>query len=135
MLREGRKVFISRKNMSWGTNVPRIQGQVRRYLESLALFERYQRQAPDRICLVQWDQIGRDSPARFTAVERLLDFVGEAMTLEVQQFVAEWPVINAAQPDAAANRPLLTELAPDEQAFLDGHAEYQAAMRRYGYHG
>jgi hypothetical protein len=44
-------------------------------------------------------------------------------------------VINAAEPNAAANRPLLTELTPEEQAFLDGHAEYQAAMRRYGYHG
>jgi hypothetical protein len=134
MLREGRRVFVSRKNMRWG-KIPTIRQQVRRYLDSLSAIETYQKEHPDRVFVFQLDRIEPTPEARLEAVRRLFTYVQEDVVDEVADFVQKWtPVQTTVQHHArTGSGEILKELPPDEQRFLDRHRDYQAAMQRYGY--
>ena len=68
-LREGRKVFLSSYNMNWGQAPPindqlqpSIQGQVKRYLESITIMEQYRKEHPGRVYFFQLDRFPRLKP-------------------------------------------------------------------------
>jgi hypothetical protein len=134
MLREGRQVFVSRKNMRWG-KIPTIRQQVRRYLDSLALIEAYRQRNPERVLVFQLDRIEATPAARRAAVDRLFAYVQEQVVDEVADFVERWRPVQTSVQHHARTGPgeILTELPPDEQKFLGRHRDYQSAMQRYGY--
>jgi hypothetical protein len=134
MMREGRKVFISRNNMSWGKKRG-IKQQVKGYLDSLAVLEAYRREHGDRVFVFQLDRIEPTPEARLREVTRLFAFLREDVVDEVARFVQKWkPAQTSVQyRRRTGGSEILTELPHDEQTYLDRHRDYQAVMRRYGY--
>jgi hypothetical protein len=133
LLREGRKVFLSRKNMDWGGE-PDIRGQVKRYLHSITTMESFRSKSMERIYLLQVDQIGKTFEERLKKVEHLFDFLQEEVSDGVRTFVEQWtPTQTTVQKLGTGARPKFTELFPEEEAFLLNNEEYQEVMRRYGY--
>lgn len=63
VLREGKKVFLSTLNMDWGKNA-HIKGQLKRYLDSIAIIETYQQKHLGRVYILQPDKIEPTYEAR-----------------------------------------------------------------------
>jgi hypothetical protein len=120
--------------MRWGT-VPTIQQQVRRYLDSVGIIEAYRARHPEHVFVFQLDRIEPTPEARQQEVHRLFAFLEEEVVDDVSRFAHEWrpAQTSARHHDKTGGGELLIELPPDEQTYLDRHADYQTVMRRYGY--
>lgn len=133
VIREGYKVFVSRKNMEWG-KVPTVQSQLKRYLQSIAAIEAFRHAAPERVHIIQLDALGNRYDERKVAVDALFRFVGESPSPEVEAFVHRWRPSQASAPRCrSAGRKPITSLSENERNILLSNSEYCDTMRRYGY--
>lgn len=133
LLREGEKVFLSRYNVSWG-NVPPIQGQLKRYIDSIETIENFREQNLDRVFILQLDRIEPTFEARLKETKKLFSFIGEDVLDDMLPFMREWrPIQTTEHALRKTSTPKLHELPNEAKQFLGNNKKYQSLMEKYAY--
>lgn len=133
VLREGKKVFLSTLNMDWGKNA-HIKGQLKRYLDSVAIIEAFKKQHSERVYILQLDKIEPTYEARLEETKKLFAFIGEEVVDEMLPFIMAW--IPEHSTDALQfndSQLIIKELPPEYENFLNENEMYQQLMEKYGY--
>lgn len=132
-LRDPHKVFLSVRNMPWGKNAA-IKGQINRYCQSVKIIEEFKAKYPEKVLIFQIDKAGSDNASRLTAVGRLLDFLGEQLTPEVESFVSEWKQVHSTgSVRRKETMEALTELPERDVQAMARSEDLLRIMNKYGY--
>ncbi len=132
-LRDPRKVFLSVRNMTWGRHA-NIDGQIRKYCESVLQMEQFKANHPERIFVCQVDQIGDDENERLESIREVFAFVDESVTDEVDLFTKKWREVHSNE-TVRRKTPegVMTELSTADLKAIEKNDRIQNIMSRYGY--